>query len=90
MLFTGDTIFVGRTGRTINSLSNITQLYHSVYERILTLPPETTIYPGHDYGPAPTAALGELRGAWDFFQCTGETQFRAVMARFEETRNLGD
>ena len=28
ILFTGDTVFVGRTGRTVNQYSNISELYH--------------------------------------------------------------
>ena len=50
ILFTGDTIFVGRTGRTIGNKSNIIDLYKSVYNKILTLSPDTIIYPGHNYG----------------------------------------
>ena len=34
-VFTGDTVFVGRTGRTISNTSNIKELYHSVYNNTL-------------------------------------------------------
>ena len=36
-LFTGDTIFVGRTGRTVSNTSNINQLYHSIYNKLLMI-----------------------------------------------------
>ncbi len=90
LLFSGDTVFVGRTGRTIGHLSDTRQLYHSVYDRILTLPPETTVYPGHNYGPSPTITLGELKAGSDFFSCTSAAQFGKVMARFERSRWRGD
>ena len=35
MIFTGDTVFVGRTGRTIGAHSNIKHLYESVYKRCI-------------------------------------------------------
>ena len=37
VLFTGDTLFVGRTGRTIDKKSDTRELYRSVYNKILTL-----------------------------------------------------
>ena len=37
VLFTGDTLFVGRTGRVISARSNIEKLYDSIYKIILTL-----------------------------------------------------
>ena len=36
-IFTGDTMFVGRTGRTVSNLSNIKDLYQSTYKKLLTL-----------------------------------------------------
>ena len=50
ILFTGDTVFVGRTGRVISHRSNIADLYNSIYKIILKLPFNTIIYPGHNYG----------------------------------------
>ncbi|UCD37811.1 MAG: MBL fold metallo-hydrolase [Fidelibacterota bacterium] len=86
LLFTGDTVFVGRTGRTLSSMSSTRELYHSVYGRILILPPETTIYPGHDYGPTPTITIGELKKGSAFFRCADEREFAEVMAQFEMNR----
>jgi glyoxylase-like metal-dependent hydrolase (beta-lactamase superfamily II) len=85
-LFTGDTVFVGRTGRTLSPRSSLQQLYYSVYERILNLPAATVVYPGHDYGSAPTTSLGELMMSSDFFRCSSETEFAEVMTRFERSR----
>lgn len=45
-LFTGDTLFAGAIGRTDLSYSSKKDLWNSL-KAILTLPEETTIYPGH-------------------------------------------
>lgn len=86
VVFTGDTVFVGRTGRTISPQSDIHSLYRSVYERILTLPKETAVYPGHNYGASPTQRIGELENGSAFFRCENAAQFVQVMAEFEATR----
>lgn len=49
-LFTGDTLFVGAVGRTDLPGGSLDQLLGSLKTRIATLPPETVIWPGHDYG----------------------------------------
>ena len=46
IVFTGDTLFAGAIGRTDLSYSNKKDLWNSL-KKILALPEETTIYPGH-------------------------------------------
>ncbi|MEW6441891.1 MAG: hydroxyacylglutathione hydrolase [bacterium] len=46
-LFCGDTLFLGGCGRLFEGTAE--QLYESLYEKILKLPEETRIYPGHEY-----------------------------------------
>ena len=58
-LFTGDTLFVGAAGRTDLPGASLTQLIASLEEKIMPLPDETRIWPGHDYGETPTSTLGE-------------------------------
>ena len=48
-LFTGDTLLLGSCGRTDLGGGSPEQLYASLYEKILTLPSETEVYPAH-YG----------------------------------------
>ncbi len=57
-LFTGDTLFVGAAGRTDLPGGSLTQLIASLEEKIMPLPDDTRIWPGHDYGDTPTATLG--------------------------------
>lgn len=58
-LFTGDTLFIGNCGRTDLVDSSARNLYDSLHEVIMKLPPGTVIYPGHDYGEVPSRTLGE-------------------------------
>jgi len=52
-VFTGDTLFVGAVGRTDFPGCSMAQLVKSIKERIYTLPGDTIVWPGHDYGPRP-------------------------------------
>ena len=47
MIFTGDTIFSGSWGRTDLPTGNIEEIMNSIINKILVLPDETVIYPGH-------------------------------------------
>jgi glyoxylase-like metal-dependent hydrolase (beta-lactamase superfamily II) len=85
-LFTGDTVFVGRTGRTIGKKSNISHLYNSVYNEILNLPEETMVYPGHHYGYKVNITLKENINLSSFFQCNSEDEFILVMTNYEKNR----
>jgi len=48
-LFTGDTLFVGAVGRTDLPGGSFEQLLNSIKEKLLPLPDETIIWPGHGY-----------------------------------------
>ena len=56
-LFTGDTLFVGDVGRTDLTGGSLSTLLQSIKEKILVLPQDTTIWPGHNYGETPTSTL---------------------------------
>jgi glyoxylase-like metal-dependent hydrolase (beta-lactamase superfamily II) len=58
-LFTGDTLFIGNCGRTDLPGGSMEEMFHSLHEVILKLPPSTVVYPGHDYGDVPFRKLGE-------------------------------
>jgi hydroxyacylglutathione hydrolase len=60
-LFTGDTLFVGAVGRTDFPGGSLKTLLRSIKERILTLPDETVVWPGHDYGPKPFSTVAHER-----------------------------
>jgi len=49
-LFTGDTLFVGGLGRSDFPGGSERELLASITSQLLTLPPETVVWPGHGYG----------------------------------------
>tara|TARA_B000000460_G_scaffold249388_1_gene230141 strand:- start:3338 stop:4000 length:663 start_codon:yes stop_codon:yes gene_type:complete len=89
VLFTGDTLFVGRTGRTISKGSDIKKLYKSVYDTILDLPESTIIYPGHDYGPKMSITIKENITISPLLRAEDEDDFIKRMAQYEATRSIG-
>lgn len=50
VLFSGDTLFADSVGRTDLPGGNTNQLIEGILTKLLTLPPETKVFPGH--GPA--------------------------------------
>jgi glyoxylase-like metal-dependent hydrolase (beta-lactamase superfamily II) len=61
-VFTGDTLFVGSAGRTDLIGGSLETLIASLEKRLVGLPPETIVWPGHDYGETPSSTIGrELR-----------------------------
>jgi len=57
-LFTGDTLFVGDSGRTDLAGGDRKALGASIRMLMNDLPDETVVWPGHDYGPTPSSTLG--------------------------------
>ena len=58
-LFTGDTLFVGAVGRTDLIGASLDTLLMSVEEKLLPLPKNTVIWPGHDYGETSNSTIGK-------------------------------
>ena len=48
-VFTGDALLIDGCGRTDFQNGNAQDLFHSVREKLFTLPDDTLVYPGHDY-----------------------------------------
>jgi glyoxylase-like metal-dependent hydrolase (beta-lactamase superfamily II) len=73
-VFTGDTLFVGGCGRTDFPGGDAPTLWRSL-QRIASLPEETRIYPGHDYGQTPTSTVGWEKTTNPYLLCKSETEF---------------
>jgi glyoxylase-like metal-dependent hydrolase (beta-lactamase superfamily II) len=56
-LFTGDTLFVGDSGRTDLPGGHRSTLGASI-RRLMKLPDATVVWPGHNYGPTPSSTIG--------------------------------
>ena len=48
-VFTGDALLIGGCGRTDFQQGDSGMLYDSIVEKLFALPPDTLVYPGHDY-----------------------------------------
>ena len=57
-LITGDTLFVGGIGRTDFPGGSHHELISSIQQKLLKLPPETIVWPGHGYGGS-RSTIGE-------------------------------
>tara|TARA_B100001971_G_scaffold1165_1_gene873 strand:- start:210 stop:380 length:171 start_codon:yes stop_codon:yes gene_type:complete len=53
----------------------------------LTLPQDTIIYPGHDYGRSPTITIAKNIEISPLLQAANEQDFIERMAAFEASRN---
>ena len=61
-------------------------MYHSVYDKILSLHGNTLIYPGHDYGEKPTISIKENIKISPLLQAKSEKDFIERMAAYEANR----
>jgi hydroxyacylglutathione hydrolase len=98
-LFTGDTLFVGAVGRPdllgdalMSRLAN--DLYESLFTRILALPDDVLVFPGHGagslcgagIGEAPSTTIGRERKLNNLLQHRSKEAFvAAVLADLPET-----
>jgi glyoxylase-like metal-dependent hydrolase (beta-lactamase superfamily II)/rhodanese-related sulfurtransferase len=62
-LFTGDTLLIGATGRTDLPSGDPDALHDSLFNHVLQLDPEMTVYPAHEYKGRSHSTIGqELAG----------------------------
>lgn len=60
-LLTGDTLFIGDCGRTDLPGGDLTQMYKTLHDKIMPLPDNLIVYPGHDYSDKPFDTLGNQK-----------------------------
>lgn len=60
-IFTGDTLFTEGVGRTDLADSSDIALVNSIKNKILSLPDDTKIWPGHHYGKRPVSTVAEQK-----------------------------
>jgi glyoxylase-like metal-dependent hydrolase (beta-lactamase superfamily II) len=64
ILFSGDTLFAGSVGRTDMPGGNMRQLIEGIKVKLLSLPEETVVYPGH----GPVTTIGQEKVSNPFLQ----------------------
>lgn len=60
-VFTGDTLFTEGTGRTDFAGGSQVKIMNSIRKKILALPDDTVIWPGHHYGRHPYSTVKEQK-----------------------------
>jgi sulfur dioxygenase len=81
-VFTGDTLLIRGTGRTDFQNGDARLQYQSIFGRLLALPEETLVFPGHDYKGDTVSTIGEER------RCNPRLQVKSVDEYVELMGNL--
>ena len=63
-VFTGDTLFTEGMGRTDMPGGSHRKIMDSITRKILTLPDDTVIWPGHHYGRSPRSTVAEQKSLY--------------------------
>ncbi|HGE71992.1 TPA: MBL fold metallo-hydrolase [Candidatus Poribacteria bacterium] len=74
-LMTGDTLFVGKIGGT-NTDDSAKIEFDSLFNKLMKLDDSIEVYPGHDYGVAPTSTIGHERKTNPFILRTDFKDFK--------------
>ena len=82
-VFTGDTLLIGGTGRTDLPSGDPDKLYDSLFGKLLLLPPETLVYPAHDYKGRSHSTIGDEIAGNPRLQKTGRGDFVAMMQQLD-------
>ena len=78
-LFSGDTLLINGTGRTDFQNGSAKDAYNSIFNRLLKLPKETLLYPGHDYNGKKVSSIGNEKKFNPRLQVNGEKEYIEIM-----------
>ena len=78
-VFTGDTLLIRGTGRTDFQQGDNADAYHSLFEKLLKLPDETLVYPGHDYNGDTVSTIGEEKAFNPRLQVASAQEYADIM-----------
>jgi len=78
-VFTGDTLLIRGTGRTDFQNGDPKQAYNSLFTKLLTLPDDTIVCPGHDYNGNTSSTISEERAYNPRLQVTSAEQYADIM-----------
>lgn len=78
-VFTGDTLFIRGTGRTDFQAGDPYAQYDSIFNKLLKLPDDTLVYPGHDYKGDTVSTIAEERAFNPRLQVSSADEYAAIM-----------
>ena len=79
-LFSGDTLLINGTGRTDFQNGSSKDAYHSLFHKLLKLPDETILYPGHDYNGEKSSTIGKEKEHNPRLQVENVGQYIEIMS----------
>jgi sulfur dioxygenase len=79
-VFTGDTPHIRGTGRTDFQNGDAAVQYDSLFNRLLRLPEDTLVYPGHDYKGDTVSTIGEEKAFNPRLQVGSPDEYVALMS----------
>lgn len=80
-LLSGDTVFVNACGRCDLRGGDPAEMFRSIDQVLTRLPPETRLFPGHDYGDVPVSSIAREREKNPYFQHHDLASFVAYRMR---------
>ncbi len=86
VVFTGDTLLIRGTGRTDFQNGSAEDLYNSLFNKLLTLPSNSVVYPGHDYKGWSQSTIAEERRCNPRLQVESWQELDLILSKL----NLGD
>ena len=78
-VFTGDTLLIRGTGRADFQNGDPHAAYDSLFNKLLQLPGETLVFPGHDYNGNTLSTIGEERAHNPRLQVGSAEEYAAIM-----------
>jgi len=92
-LLTGDILFVGKVGGTgANFLGSDPKQQWESLQRLMKLDASIEVWPGHDYGVAPSSTIGDEVATNPFLRCKNLEEFLYLKdhwAEYKKAHNIG-
>ena len=75
----GDTLFIDACGRVDFPGGNPEQMYYSLTQKLMALPDDMILFPGHKYAPLKHATMGEQKKTNPYLKFSSLKQFLVAM-----------
>ena len=79
-LFSGDTLLINGTGRTDFQNGSSKDAYNSLFNKLLKLPKDTWLYPGHDYNGKLVSTIGNEIKSNPRLQVNNADEYAEIMS----------
>ena len=80
-LFSGDTLLINGTGRTDFQNGSSEDAYNSLFNKLLKLPDDTLVYPGHDYNGKLVSTIGNEKKLNPRLRVNSADEYAEIMSK---------